>query len=91
MFLTNLLNVIPANNRSKLTIWTDGPSSEFKNRYMTYLLHELNLKFQEKFVNISWKYTATSQAKELLMALVAPQKHECVRRLWPDEKQSKQL
>lgn len=63
VFLTNLLNVIPANNISKLIIWTDDPSSEFKNRYMAYLLHELNLKFQEKFHNISWKYTATSHGK----------------------------
>ena len=66
VFLTNLLNVIPANSRSKLIIWIDSPLSKFKNWYMIYLLHELNLKFPEKFHNISCKYIDISHSKEVV-------------------------
>ena len=41
-------------------IWTDGPSSEFKNKYMVHLLRILSEKFNKKF---SWKYFATSHGK----------------------------
>lgn len=63
VFLTNLLYMIETKSKPKLIIWTDGPSSEFKNRYMAYFLYLLNCKFQEKFESIDWKYTATSHGK----------------------------
>lgn len=44
-------------------IWSDGPSSEFKNRYMMRLLQELSRKYKRKF---SWKYFATSHGKGIV-------------------------
>lgn len=44
-------------------IWTNGPSSEFKNRFMTLLLQELSSKFKKTF---HWKYFATSHGKGLV-------------------------
>ena len=41
-------------------IWTDGPASEFKNRYMVHLLELLGKKYKKDF---SWKYSATSHEK----------------------------
>ena len=41
-------------------IWTDGLSSEFKNRFMAALLKELSQKFNKIF---TWKYFATSHGK----------------------------
>lgn len=41
-------------------IWSDGPSSEFKNKFMVKLLHHLSLKYNRKFI---WKYSATSHGK----------------------------
>ena len=43
-----------------LIIYTDGPSSEFKNRYIVKLVSMLSKKFQCK---VSWKYFATSHGK----------------------------
>ena len=41
-------------------IWTDGPSSEFKNRYMAYFLQVLSKRYNKPFC---WKYSATSHGK----------------------------
>jgi len=39
-------------------VFSDGPSSQFKNRYIVNFLHTLNAK-----VNIQWNYFATSHGK----------------------------
>ena len=41
-------------------IFSDGPSSEFKNKYCMRMLYDLGQKFQKDF---SWKYFATSHGK----------------------------
>ena len=41
-------------------IWTDGPSSEFKNKFMIHLIRLLSAKYQRKF---TWRYFATSHGK----------------------------
>ena len=41
-------------------IWTDSPSSEFKNRYMMNLLQSLTSKYKHQF---TWKYFATGHGK----------------------------
>ena len=41
-------------------IYTNEPSSEFKNRYIVKLVSVLSKKFQCK---VSWKYFATSHGK----------------------------
>lgn len=44
----------------KLAIFTDGPTSEFKNKYMVKLVEVLHSKLNCK---ISWQYFATSHGK----------------------------
>jgi len=44
----------------KDVIFTDGPSSEFKNRYCMKLLRDISQKYHRE---ISWKYFATSHGK----------------------------
>jgi len=44
-------------------IWTDGPSSEFKNRFMAHLLQELSTKYKKIF---KWKFFATSHGKGIV-------------------------
>ena len=41
-------------------IWSDGPSSEFKNQYMCFLIQELSKKHGKPFI---WKFSATSLGK----------------------------
>lgn len=41
-------------------IWSNGPSSEFKNRFMVKLLKVLSAKYSRPF---HWKYFATSHGK----------------------------
>lgn len=47
-------------------IWTDGPSSEFKNQYMVQLLKYLADKYQKIF---TWKYFCTSHGKGVCDAI----------------------
>lgn len=44
-------------------IWSDGPSSEFKNQFMVKLLQQLSHKFKRPF---QWKYFATSHGKGIV-------------------------
>ena len=41
-------------------IWPDGPSSEFKNRFMVFFLEHLSKKYKKPF---TWKYFATCHGK----------------------------
>ena len=41
-------------------IWSDGPTSEFKNKFMVHLLAFLSEKHGKKFL---WKFSATSHGK----------------------------
>ena len=42
-------------------IWTDGPSSQFKNKFMFACLWKLQQKFNK--MNLRWNFTATSHGK----------------------------
>ena len=44
----------------KKVIWSDGPNSEFKNKFMRQLLGNLSKKYNKQF---DWKLTATSHGK----------------------------
>lgn len=44
-------------------IWSDGPASEFKNRYMVKLTTLLSEKYEKTFF---WKYFATSHGKGVI-------------------------
>ena len=41
-------------------IWSDGPSSEFKNQFMRQLIEDFSLQYGKKFI---WKFSATSHGK----------------------------
>ena len=44
-------------------IWSDGPSSEFKNKFMVKFLQSLSQKHKRPF---SWKYFATNHGKVIV-------------------------
>ena len=50
-------------NSDQEIICSDGPSSEFKNRFMVHLLQYLSDKFKKPFI---WKYFATSHGKGII-------------------------
>ena len=50
----------PNENIDTEIIWSDGPSSEFKNKYMCFLIQELSKKHGKPFI---WKFSATSHGK----------------------------
>ena len=41
-------------------IWSDGPTTEFKNKFMRQLIQDLSLKYSKPF---TWKFAATSHGK----------------------------
>lgn len=43
-----------------LKVWSDGPSSQFKNKYIAAIIHELETIFDLKII---WNYFATSHGK----------------------------
>ena len=59
-FINALTDYIQFEKGDMLIIYTNGPSSEFKNRYIVKLVSMLSKKFQCK---VSWKYFATSHGK----------------------------
>lgn len=46
--------------------WSDGPSSEFKNKYMVAVLHFFSKKYNKTF---TWKYFASSHGKGVVDAI----------------------
>ena len=46
-------------NITRVWIFSDGPSSQFENRYTAHFLHKL----QDQGLNIQWNYFVTSHRK----------------------------
>ena len=66
VFLNLLYEEILRKDNSKRyneVIWSDGPSSEFKNKFMVRTLQVLSEKFNRDF---TWKYFATSHGKGIV-------------------------
>ena len=54
-------NIIPKNDEVKEEIiWSDGPTSQFKNKYLCYLMNRFSTKYIK---SILWKFSATSHGK----------------------------
>ncbi len=53
-------HLFPSDQVDEEIIWSDGPTSEFKNKFTMKLLHQLSSQFQKQF---SWKFSATSHGK----------------------------
>lgn len=60
VFLNKLIGIVLHTEKQDVVIYSDGPSSEFKNKYIVCLMMFLRKKFN---VNITWKYFATSHGK----------------------------
>lgn len=58
-YLDRLFDEIPA-EITEVSIWSDGPSSQFKNKYVAASLPVLETKHQK---HIRWNYFATSHGK----------------------------
>ena len=58
-YIDHLLNTLPAAVKS-LSIWSDGPSSQFKNRFVVAAIASLQEKHD---INITCNYFATSHGK----------------------------
>ena len=52
-------------NVKQVYVFSDGPSSQFKNKYIAHFLHTLN-----KIVPIQWNYFATSHGKGVVDGIV---------------------
>lgn len=68
VFLNELFDLIHREDESPTSpsaeiIWSDGPASEFKNRYMVKLTTMLSGKHEKTFF---WKYFATSHGKGVI-------------------------
>ena len=44
-------------------IWSDGPTAEFKNKFMRQLFQNLSLKYNKPF---TWKFSAISHGKRVV-------------------------
>ena len=57
-------NITPKNfELKKEIIWSDGPNSEFKNKYMCHLMDKFSTNYNKRFL---WKFPATSHGKEVV-------------------------
>ena len=63
VFTDFLYNHFGATDAMEDIIWSDGPTSEFKNKYMVKFLQSLSQKYNQQF---SWKYFATSHHKGIV-------------------------
>lgn len=54
---------VPTSDDAGNIIFSDGPSSEFKNKFCMKILYDLSQKFQKDF---SWKCFATSHGKSVV-------------------------
>ena len=59
-YIDFLLETLPKDT-SELFIWSDGPASQFKNRYIAEILPVLCKRYD--LVNIQWNFFATSHGK----------------------------
>ena len=44
-------------------IWSDGPTSEFKNKFMCHWMDKFSTKYNKMFL---WKFSATFHSKEFV-------------------------
>ncbi|CAB4008281.1 Hypothetical predicted protein [Paramuricea clavata] len=56
-------HLFPSNQVDEEIIWSYGPTSEFKNKFVMKLIHQLSSQFQKRF---SWKFSATSHGNGVI-------------------------
>lgn len=59
VYMSKILDLIPE-YVTEIRVWSDGPSSQFKNKYIAASIKTLQDKFNK---NIIWNYFATSHGK----------------------------
>ena len=62
-FIDFLYNHFDATDTMEDIIWSDGPTSEFKNKYMVKFLQFVSQKYDQQF---SWKSSANSHGKDIV-------------------------
>lgn len=60
VFLAHLIKSLVSSDVKYLHIWSDGTSSQFKNRYMAAILPDFETRFHLKII---WNFFATSHGK----------------------------
>ena len=53
-------HILPNETVQEEIIWSDGPTSKFKNHYMQHLIQKLSAIYNKPFV---WKFSATTHGK----------------------------
>ena len=81
-YVSRLLDVIPETVQS-VSIWSDGPSSQFKHRYIAASLHTLEKKHR---IKILWNFSATSHGKGSVDGIGASVK----RHVWADSSEDQE-
>ena len=56
-------HILPNETVQEEIIWSDGPTSEFKNCYMQHLIQKLSAIYNKPFV---WKFSATAHGKDVV-------------------------
>ena len=72
-YIDNILDSLPGTVKT-ISIWSDGPSSQFKNRFIVAAISPLQEKHK---VTIKWNFFATSHGKGQSTALEAQSKDKC--------------
>ena len=71
-YVDYLLYTLPATVKT-FSVWSDGPSSQFKNKFITAVIKALEDKHQ---INIKWTYFATSHGKGPVDGIVGSVKRQ---------------
>lgn len=71
-YIVRLLEELPSDIK-EVTIWSDGPSSQFKNRYIAEAIQILSNMHD---IRITWKYFATSHGKGPVDGIGGAVKHK---------------
>lgn len=74
-YLCKVLSRIPKNIK-RVRIWSDGPSNQFKNKYMAAAIKILETKFRKKII---WNYHVTAHGKSCVDGIGAVAKNKIKR------------
>lgn len=64
------------NKIKRIRLWTDGPSNQFKNKYMAATIKTFEAKFRKKII---WNYHATAHGKSCVDGIGAVTKNKIKR------------
>lgn len=74
-YLYKTFSMVPKKIK-RIRLWTDGPSSQFKNKYMEATIKSFETKFRKKVI---WNYHATAHGKSCVDGIGAVAKNKMKR------------